>query len=499
MKSFIENKYIFISLFVVSVLWIIFNLIILTRSPTVWMDEVAYSDPAVNLYLFGNFFSSAWRSIPPDKFWSGNVPGYQFLLYLWFSFTGFSLETTRLFPLIITLFSGLFFTYSLNEAKLIKSKVILVGFFITFLYSGSVSYAYKQVRPDIICILLLALLFRVMTLKVNNSNDIPPQKKILFIAGCITPLFGLQFLPFFTLLFLCNYFLFGKVKDIYFGLFYITGALVGLFLLVVLYYANGSLEYFIASITPHVKILNSQVISEDIFNINSPSSWLELFSKDIGSIILLSMILTVYTIRKYTYQHVAVEKKLLTAALLVFIFIPFGMAGLGMYRPYYTFMVGIPLIIIAAIYIDLLILTSAPHKLIRLASLFFLIILLTGFPARFILSINEWEERDYSIVTRFVLKNVNETDIAFINWQAYYPAKIKAKKILFHYDISNHSDISKVSVLIVEKDFFKKNSAFNESQWIEIDSLGLLRPQNKKYYFISVANKYELTAYRRRF
>src|SRR5580658_8324525 len=71
------------------------NLLTGVRYPFVWIDEVMYADPAVNLYLGNGFTSSAWYVQHADEFWAGNVPLHSALLYLWLKAFGFSILSVR--------------------------------------------------------------------------------------------------------------------------------------------------------------------------------------------------------------------------------------------------------------------------------------------------------------------------------------------------------------------------------------------------------------------
>src|SRR2546422_11523965 len=75
--------------------FLLLNLLTSTRYPYVWIDEVMYSDPAVNLYLGNGFTSSAWYAQPSTEFWAGNVPLHTLLLYLWLKLFGFSILSVR--------------------------------------------------------------------------------------------------------------------------------------------------------------------------------------------------------------------------------------------------------------------------------------------------------------------------------------------------------------------------------------------------------------------
>src|SRR5262249_34716559 len=59
------------------------NFLTAALSPTVWTDEVMFSDPAVNLRLLGRFTSSAWGAQSDQGFWSGYPPLYPLILSAW--------------------------------------------------------------------------------------------------------------------------------------------------------------------------------------------------------------------------------------------------------------------------------------------------------------------------------------------------------------------------------------------------------------------------------
>src|SRR5689334_18193604 len=75
--------------------FLLVNLATSARYPYVWIDEVMYSDPAVNLYLGNGFTSTAWYAQPSNEFWAGNVPLHSALLYLWMKTFGFSIVAVR--------------------------------------------------------------------------------------------------------------------------------------------------------------------------------------------------------------------------------------------------------------------------------------------------------------------------------------------------------------------------------------------------------------------
>src|SRR5690349_18811487 len=63
--------------------FVLVNLATASRYPFVWIDEVMYSDPAVNLHLGNGFTSTAWYAQSSNEFLAGNVPLHSLLLCAW--------------------------------------------------------------------------------------------------------------------------------------------------------------------------------------------------------------------------------------------------------------------------------------------------------------------------------------------------------------------------------------------------------------------------------
>src|SRR5882724_5295616 len=60
----------------ITTLFLLINFLVATRTPTVYVDEPQYCDPAANLFLGDGFTSTMWGQGRGD-FWCGNVPLYQ--------------------------------------------------------------------------------------------------------------------------------------------------------------------------------------------------------------------------------------------------------------------------------------------------------------------------------------------------------------------------------------------------------------------------------------
>src|SRR6185369_5540146 len=75
--------------------FIVVNILTASLSPTVWMDEVLYTDPGFRLARLGSFTSAAWWEQPKERFFTGNVPLYPLAVAGWIRVLGFNITIVR--------------------------------------------------------------------------------------------------------------------------------------------------------------------------------------------------------------------------------------------------------------------------------------------------------------------------------------------------------------------------------------------------------------------
>ena len=61
--------------------------------PIVWVDEVMFTDPAVNLALDGDLSPTAWPTQSDKLVWASNAPLYSLLLGGWIKLFGFTIAS----------------------------------------------------------------------------------------------------------------------------------------------------------------------------------------------------------------------------------------------------------------------------------------------------------------------------------------------------------------------------------------------------------------------
>src|SRR5687768_12441274 len=64
------------------------NIVTGSRSPTVWIDEVMFCDPAINYLTGRGFTSTAWPVQSREETFAGNAPLYPLMLIPWLKVFG---------------------------------------------------------------------------------------------------------------------------------------------------------------------------------------------------------------------------------------------------------------------------------------------------------------------------------------------------------------------------------------------------------------------------
>ncbi len=132
------------------------SLAIASRSPLVWLDEVGFIDPAVNLYLDGQFVSTA-NEQSVEEFWATSLPLYQFLLSGWLHLFGFGMVAVRSFNVVVG-GAGVFLLWAFaRRTRLVPTPGWRLGMTAALLSGMGISSSYLNGRPDILGLLLLAV------------------------------------------------------------------------------------------------------------------------------------------------------------------------------------------------------------------------------------------------------------------------------------------------------------------------------------------------------
>jgi hypothetical protein len=405
MRQLISSNETNIFILIVSIFFAV-NIYTSSKSPTVWVDEVAYSDPAVNFVTNGKFTSTAWGTQGPNEIWAGNVPLHQLILIGWLEAFGISPTSIRSINYFFVII-GVFLLWLAMRKKNLSSPSLRLTATILLLCGQGVTFSYRSGRPDMIGFLLVcagaaAMLYRTKT-----------RYGLLTIIGALTPWAGLQFVPYVALL--CGCILFWNKK-----LFLKTalpvagGGIAGTAGLVLFYRFNSVWDDFIQSVFPHTA-----------GNPVNTFSGIRLYTGDLSYlIVLISTILIIlyYLVRdkklsslKYVFEYCA----------LIGVLTPITLYTLGKYPQYYTWMAYLPLVVGVCLQ------ASSIHwnqwkmwlgiGLVGAASIWL--------PARIGITLLQWDSRSYEPIEQLAGKTISEKDTVYAANQAYYGAKRNASVV----------------------------------------------------------------------
>ena len=105
----------------VTLLTLGFNLLTFDLFPTVWSDDVSFSEPAFNFALHGTYTTTVWQFQPPNTFPVVNCPLYPMVLAGWLWIFGADLFAVRLLNDVLISVAGLLFWQMLIRFKLVGS------------------------------------------------------------------------------------------------------------------------------------------------------------------------------------------------------------------------------------------------------------------------------------------------------------------------------------------------------------------------------------------
>ena len=399
-----------------------------SMSSTPWTDEVMQVDPGVNLYLGNGWTSSAWPSQSQDDFWAGNNPLYPALIYLWISVFGFSAIVVR----------SLNYCLAIVVTWLIVDAASRLGFLKTFwsravlaslvIFNGALTFVYRSGRADLVTMLVVILLMRVYFC-VNRSDRRPI---LLFGVGTLLVPSGLQSIPFVATLLCLDYVIRRKwcSRDI---AFIILGAVVGGISLSFVFFVNHSLTTFLSQTVASgyniVGALLQAAVMQDtvsvgrlllILNDLSPFSVLKTIGHDHSVIPLILFLVCVAVIPRSVGQATARFSALL--GLIATIAIPYAMLASGRYAYYYSWMGGIPVVLLFVITLERI--CRERRKALLILGVFASVCSMAlGLPYILWKNISEVNPESYSVIEGIVQQDTKSREVVYGDPIVYYAVK----------------------------------------------------------------------------
>ena len=166
------------------------NLATAVHYPAVWVDEIQFADPAINLVTGHGFTSSVWVKQDAAAFWAGNVPLYTGLLAAWLKLTGVSALAVRSLNFVLMPLVAVAAWAFARRSGLVpdpRARVLLVLLLLT---GHALTFSFRMGRYDVLGMLLFALAALAWTIKFA-----PLRLALLAGLAALAPACGLQLIP----------------------------------------------------------------------------------------------------------------------------------------------------------------------------------------------------------------------------------------------------------------------------------------------------------------
>ena len=339
--------------FSILLVFLLVNALVGTLTPTVYMDEPEHTDPAANLYFGHGFTSTAWAQ-PHTAFWSGYVPLYSGILWLWFKLAGFGFFQARFINTLLAAFGGLLIWSAVRRNGLIRessSRLLCLA----LVLSGSVStLTFRTIRPDTAMFALCALVFFLCSLTSLGVT----RYLVVALTCLLLPFAGLPILPYIALLLvlIVLFYGFGNLRAM---LAIGCGLAVGIGALLLFYRQFLALDSFLHfllpstilnSAAPGTSSLHNKIFGESLGSANLFTSFfgnpLEFRSQanlfDYSAALLFAALIV---LSLSAWPAVARARQFALFMLAVTLLVPPGIYFAGHFPSYYRWMTYIPLAI----------------------------------------------------------------------------------------------------------------------------------------------------------
>ncbi|MGP0018973.1 MAG: hypothetical protein ACLPHP_10425 [Candidatus Sulfotelmatobacter sp.] len=409
----VGEKYEQVWLACILLVFVFINVFTADRYPFPFFDEAFYTDPAVN-YLTGHGFTAnvPGENAPVFYFYSG--PAHPALLIPWLKVFGISIRSVRSINFAYMAMTALLIWSAAKRTGLVLSprwRLLLVSMLIC---DYSIICSYRCGRYD--CLGMLVLAFACWSFSLKPG---PLRITALAIAGAASPWIGLPLLPLEAVLgsTLLVFTLFQYWREIF--AFY-AGVVAGVLGFIEFLASHGVLQDFLRFVhSPTKKFWFVTALLQGEF----------LHSNTLPKDFSLPLVLSSAVLVAGAFYRKG-SLRLRSPLVYGLMFVP--VLGLTMvvashFPTYYGWMVYGPLAVCVCGSLDL----NMPTGVRRLAVGLCFVASMVGVGLHVLACARDWEDRDYSRVSRFVTSNIRSDDRVYIDPQVYYPAKLTGAAVLF--------------------------------------------------------------------
>lgn len=494
---------------------LLLNLLTYYMYPAVWMDDVLFSEPAINLDRTGHFTTSVWQLQPANTFWAINSPLYPLSLSLWLRVAGYSLLAVRSFNfLLMTVAAFMVWVVSWRFQLVRKKSVRLIMVGLVLLGYG-ITFAYRTSRPDICGLITLLALALAFTVKNEYRRS-----SLVFLCAVISAWIGMQ-----VSVYACFAVFLAKIafrnvswRDV---LLVGLGAGLGFFSVLAFYKLNGQLSVYMA--------LLRDVATEHIVRAHRPGYLssvprrlefsLASYVQDFSALPLLGAIVIAFFVRRELFN----ERKAIAFLVSLFFLIPPLFNFTGHFQLYYAELTYVPLVLAFAMVYSQAIATGNKPLLGRAVfPVCALAAAAVGLPLRLAICAGFMRLTARNVQQDVIRAHVRANDVVFSDYSSFFEVKQVAQNVFIPEYSTNFSTMSieghdfspeekkEITVLVVEPGMIRTLSTYFGGEWKPVSepfgdqvSLGdfagvpLLGPHLQHHFQTMQMNRRKLQIFRR--
>jgi hypothetical protein len=502
----------FIAGFKESWLWIVlaflgFNLLTAELYPSVWMDEVMFTQPAANLHLGRGFTSTAWPFQSGEAFWVGNAPLHPLLLAAWFKVAGFGIYQTRLFNYLLWSAAVVVLCVTARRFGWVTSGKGLSLLVVLLSVGQGVAFSFRSGRYDSLAALLVSLCLLASSLSRPRWRYLAIfAAASLFLPACLTlgPLF---IIVGFLLVVLFRW---KCLRELTVAA---AGLAAGLGLLFLLYRHFGVWDDFLKAI----KGLSQTHYNHETFEKGGGASLgvvigrkardvFAVLKTDKSGVLLMLAMASALVLR--SREEALRCRGLVMFSVAAFFAIPVCLLFTYAFPLFYSWMRYLPLCLAFASVMENVRWRSRILPRPLFLALTLLVISAAGLGGQVLMAGLDWRERDYQRVENFVEQNVRSDDVVYASYQAFYPLqRLKARAYYSWYMLRiTPEEAATINCLVIAPDTLDavKGSLGGEwestgQEYLHAPKFGwpLLDRLMPNYFATQTNLKYNLAIYRR--
>jgi hypothetical protein len=390
------------------------NIIGLTRHPKVFIDEVTDSDVAYNLATGHGFMTNSvvFSHLSQYGRWGDFFvfnPLYHILLAGWFLKWGFGIFQSRSFDICLAALTGLIFYYAAKRPESGIKPIPRLCLLAILFFSEEFVRSYRGHRYDFLCTTWFSILFASSLVDRRNVRLV-----LLFIVSALQSLtaFNGIILEGIILIYL---FYMQRQRAIASCLAAGFGMIAGLIVYVGINILNGTLDTFIATISPFAEGTYEQ---KSVLMLG----WEGLKLGPSGIILVAAAVILLYT-----EPYAAFRKQVGTLGACVLV-LPFLMSWAGHYCYDYTWNMLLPSALLYVMACSAIAVPSRSQLCIMVTPV--ILICGVGLPLHTAQASLEWRERNPALVSNMLEKYILPDDVVIFDPPAYYPCRSIAKDII---------------------------------------------------------------------